>query len=395
MPPRTHNAPYREWQIVPVTIAGEPLAMATKPGALAHGDVDPAAQMLADSVSVTADDVVVQMHSGNGLLATVAARSGARVFVTDRNVIAAEASRRTLEANGVSASVLLGQGTLPLPGGTVATLVAIRLPTEKMAVRQLLGDAFAVLAIGGRCIIAGANNEGAKSAARMLERIFGNAAVVDQHSGCRAVLAVKRSAEPNSAEDLADPLLRADRFHESPVTMRGLSFVVSSRPGVFSWDHADEATALLAHEMHVAPGESVLDLGCGAGALGVVAAKLSGSGHVTLVDSDTEAVRSAQRTVEAAGLTNCTVLPSDVASAVLDQQFDVVVTNPPFHVGKATDLRVPHQFIEDAWQLLRPGGRLYLVANRTLPYEAMITARFGNCAMKHDGQRFKVLAATK
>ena len=113
-----------------------------------------------------------------------------------------------------------------------------------------------------------------------------------------------------------------------------------------------------------------------------------------MVDADAEAVRSARRTAECAGVES-TVLPSDVASAVLGQRFDVVVTNPPFHVGKATDLSVPLQFIEDAWTVLAPAGRLFLVANRTLPYEREVLQRFGNLATEHDGRRFKVLSAVR
>jgi 16S rRNA (guanine1207-N2)-methyltransferase len=139
----------------------------------------------------------------------------------------------------------------------------------------------------------------------------------------------------------------------------------------------------------------VLDLGCGAGPLGIVAARLSGGGPVTLVDADVEAVRWATRSVAAAGVENCRVLPSDIAGAVLDQRFDVVVTNPPFHVGKATDLDVPLQFIRDAWDVLDAGGRLLLVANRTLPYERPIYQRFGNIATLVNGRRFKVLSATR
>ena len=92
---------------------------------------------------------------------------------------------------------------------------------------------------------------------------------------------------------------------------------------------------------------------------------------------------------------NFRALPSDVAEAVIDERFDLVVTNPPFHVGKQTELSVPMQFIEDAWEVLAPGGQLFLVANRTLPYETPIRRRFGNVLMVHDGRRFKVLTANK
>jgi 16S rRNA (guanine1207-N2)-methyltransferase len=106
-------------------------------------------------------------------------------------------------------------------------------------------------------------------------------------------------------------------------------------------------------------------------------------------------VRCAVRSAQAASLSNASASTSDVASAARGERYDVVVTNPPFHVGKATDLDIPLEFIRQAWEVLHAGGRMYLVANRTLPYERAIKHRFGNIATLHDGRRFKVLAATR
>ena len=145
----------------------------------------------------------------------------------------------------------------------------------------------------------------------------------------------------------------------------------------------------------VEPHTRVLDLGCGTGALGLTAAMLSGTGRVLMVDADAEAVRCASRGITKAGVTNAEVRASDVGSAVGDERFDVVVANPPFHQGKATDLLVPRQFIVDAYAHLNSGGRLLLVANRTLPYEQLIADRFGEVRTLHDGRRFKVLSATR
>ena len=147
--------------------------------------------------------------------------------------------------------------------------------------------------------------------------------------------------------------------------------------------------------MPVRAGDDVLDLGCGIGPLGLLAARLSAGGRVTLLDADSEAVRCAQRAIDAMQQQNCRTLCSDVGAEVHDERYDLVVTNPPFHVGKATDLDVPTQFILDARQLLKRGGQLALVANRTLPYERLIHDTFGNLVTLHDGARFKVLGARK
>ena len=393
--PRTPAVePYRDWQSRPVVVAGRELTLATKPGVFAHGAVDPGATLLAERTRIEPGEVVVQLHCGNGLFGAVAASVARQVVLADRHVLSVEAARRTLDANGVTnAEVLLAHGVHAARPTLVADVVAVRIPHEKVAQLQLLWDAFRMLRVGGRCYLAGATNEGGKTAARTLEALFGNVGVLAHDSGHRLVVAVKRSETPGDGDELRSPFLAPDVFHEFDATVRGEALRLSSRPGVFSWDHLDEATALLADEMRVAPGASVLDLGCGVGALGIVAARM-GAGRVTMLDADVEATRAAARSAAAAGVT-ADVRTSDVASAVLGERFDVVVTNPPFHVGKATDLQVPQQFIADAWEVLAPGGQLYLVANRTLPYERAIQQRFGAVRTVHDGARFKVLVGQR
>lgn len=388
-------ADYRGWQTSAVNVAGARYQVATKPGVFAHGHLDPASVLLATHAVVGADDVVVQMSCGNGLFGAVAGRAAREVVLTDRNVLSVDAATRTLAANDLgNGSVHLAHGAAGI-ASMAANVVAIRIPQERIALLQLLRDAFSILAVGGRCYIAGGTNEGIKPATRTLERLFGNATVLAHQSGHRVAVATKRSESVASAEDLTNPFLDPEIFNELDVTVRGHTFRVFTRPGVFSWDHLDEATAILADAVELRVADSVLDLGCGCGVLGVVAGLLAAQGRVTLVDADIEAVRCAARSVAAAGIHQPRVLPSDVASAVSNERFDVVVTNPPFHVGKATDLNVPLQFIQEAWEVLCPDGRLFLVANRTLPYERAIFQRFGNITTLHDGRRFKVLAATR
>jgi 16S rRNA (guanine1207-N2)-methyltransferase len=114
-----------------------------------------------------------------------------------------------------------------------------------------------------------------------------------------------------------------------------------------------------------------------------------------LLDADADAVRCAQRTVAEARCSNAVVMASDVSAAAGDDRFDVVVSNPPFHLGKGIELAVPRAFIAQAFARLAPGGRLYLVANRQLPYEALIADMFGEVRTAHDGRRFKIIGAVK
>jgi 16S rRNA (guanine1207-N2)-methyltransferase len=390
-------SPYRTWRTYSAKIGGQSYEVATKPGTFAQGRLDPAALLLAEHTKVASGDCVVHLNCGNGLTGAVAAKAApdVRVYLCDRNVVSTEAARRTLDANGISSgNVLLGHGTHVLPADLRADSVVIRIPPERVALLQLLMDAFSILKDGGRCYIAGATNEGIKTAANTIETIFGNARVLARDSSHRVIVAARRTTEPALPDGVDVAMLDSNSFRDVNVTLRGRVYRLFSRPGVFSWEHLDEATSILADVMEIRDGDTVLDLGCGSGALGIVASSLT-SGQIAMVDADIEAVRSATRTAEANGLTNWRALASDVAGAVLDERFDVVVTNPPFHVGKATDLDVPLQFIIDAHDVLAPGGRMFLVANRTLPYEQAVTHRFGNVSNLHDGPRFKVLTAVR
>ncbi len=164
-----------------------------------------------------------------------------------------------------------------------------------------------------------------------------------------------------------------------------------SLPGVFAAGRLDAGTALLldvvaavddasapcaaprpsAARRPVGPqglaGARVLDLGCGCGVLGG-AALLAGAGRVTLLDDDLAAVRSARRNL--GGAAGVRVALSDVDAALPpDERFDVVVANPPFHLGTRMRPSTGRAFLAAARRRLSPGGWLLAVANRALPYE--------------------------
>jgi 16S rRNA (guanine1207-N2)-methyltransferase len=83
----------------------------------------------------------------------------------------------------------------------------------------------------------------------------------------------------------------------------------------------------------------------------------------------------------------------DVAAG-LPRRYDAIVCNPPFHAqGAGERVDLGRAFIVAAAAALSPGGRLWLVANRHLPYEAVLDASFGSTRVvaQHDG--FKVIEA--
>jgi 16S rRNA (guanine1207-N2)-methyltransferase len=71
------------------------------------------------------------------------------------------------------------------------------------------------------------------------------------------------------------------------------------------------------------------------------------------------------------------------------------VSNPPFHDDRGADVAVGLGFIRAAARALRPGGTLWLVANRRLPYEAALRAEFAQSALVDARDGYKVIAARR
>jgi protein-L-isoaspartate O-methyltransferase len=73
-------------------------------------------------------------------------------------------------------------------------------------------------------------------------------------------------------------------------------------------------------------GMRVLDAGCGAGDVSLLAARLVGpSGHVTGVDRSPESIALAQQRVEAQGLRNISFMVGDLANLTLSESFDALI----------------------------------------------------------------------
>jgi 16S rRNA (guanine1207-N2)-methyltransferase len=173
---------------------------------------------------------------------------------------------------------------------------------------------------------------------------------------------------------------------------RGFDLRLATQPGVFSDDAIDPGTELLIDAMRVSPTAKVLDLGCGYGPIGIVAAKLATKGHATLVDSDIRATRLAQRNLDLNNVTNAEVVLGDgVHDLPPKAKYDVVVSNPPTHSGR----EVLEDFVAGAYHVLKPRGQLFLVVNRLLSLRREVVRLFGNEAIVARSKGFIVIRAVK
>ncbi|WP_243625986.1 class I SAM-dependent methyltransferase [Phenylobacterium hankyongense] len=169
-----------------------------------------------------------------------------------------------------------------------------------------------------------------------------------------------------------------------------------TQPGVFSWDREDLGSQLLIAALPALSGRGA-DLGCG---IGVLAAAVLSSPAVTrldLVDLDRRALDAARRNLaDPRAVFHWADVRGGPDFAGPDPAgLDFVVMNPPFHERGLEDKALGQAFIRRSHQMLRPGGVLWLVANRHLPYEAELAAQFGRVTPKGEGQGFKIYEARR
>ena len=164
--------------------------------------------------------------------------------------------------------------------------------------------------------------------------------------------------------------------------------------GVFSRGRLDRGSELLLEAIDVGPCDLVLDLGCGYGALGIVAAKLSQGGHVILTDVNERAVSLARANVRANGVPNAEVRVGDLYAPVADLAFDHIVCNPPIRAGRV----VVDRIVAEAPAHLFDGGRLWLVARTRQGADALrrrMADAFGNVEVARRGSGYKVLRSVQ
>lgn len=140
------------------------------------------------------------------------------------------------------------------------------------------------------------------------------------------------------------------RDAEFRATLRGIEFRFRTDRAVFSRERIDPGTRLLVEAMRIGRADTVLDLGCGYGVIGIVAARLAADGRVYLVDVNERAVELARANLELNGVHNAEVRAGDGTEPVAGIRFDTILMNPPVRAGKAAVRRL----VAQAGAALRP-----------------------------------------
>ena len=183
----------------------------------------------------------------------------------------------------------------------------------------------------------------------------------------------------------------AHDIHELRVELLGQKMTFLTDAGVFSKKMVDFGSQLLLKCLEVNQGETVLDVGCGYGPLGLSLAKAFGV-QVTMVDINNRALDLAQQNAERNKVA-AMIFQSNIYEQV-EGKFDHVISNPPIRAGK----QVVHEIIEKSMDFLEDGGDLTIVIQKKQGAPSAknkMEEVFGNCEVVKKDKGYYILRSVK
>jgi 16S rRNA (guanine1207-N2)-methyltransferase len=268
--------------------------------------------------------------------------------------------------------------TPDLPEGPFGAAL-VCLPRSREAGLDLIAQAAARVAPGGPVAVDGQKTNGIDATLRLLRPRVALTEPLAKAHGKLAVFAAGPGLpdRPDLSDWLAAP--------------RNLPGGLVTRPGVFSAEGADRGSAALVAALPARlPGRGV-DLGAGWGFLAAAALAREGVQHLDLVEADHAALACAR-----AGIADprAAFHWADALAFRPARPADWVLLNPPFHAGRTADPGLGQRFIRAAAGMLAPGGTLWLVANRPLPYAETLATLFREVEETGGDTAFRVTRAT-
>ncbi|MFP3462372.1 methyltransferase, partial [Arthrobacter globiformis] len=266
-----------------------------------------------------------------------------------------------------------------------ADLVLLQLP-KTLAELEEISDAVARHAPAGAVLLAGG---------RVKHMSLGMNAVLGKHFGT----VQPQLARQKSRLLIASGLKRADGPPPYPVTEHSaeLNLDICAHGAVFAGTRLDIGTRFLLTFLPEIPAAGrAVDLGCGTGILAAMYARRHPETEVLATDRSAAAVASAAATARANGLAgSITALQDDAMSTLPAGSADLILLNPPFHLGSSVHAGAGLKLFEAAGRVLAPGGQLWTVFNSHLRYVPALERLVGPTKVRGRNPKFTVAASVR
>ena len=186
--------------------------------------------------------------------------------------------------------------------------------------------------------------------------------------------------------------------YELPYQLDDVAINVSNHAAIFSQDKLDIGARFFVENLPTDDRyKSIVDLGCGNGVLGLMAALKNPQARLIFTDESYMAVESSiNNFVSVFGETrDAEFLQTDCLQGIDDESVSLILCNPPFHQNNAISDNVAWQMFSESKAALENKGELWVIGNRHLAYHAKLKQIFGNCEVVASNKKFTLFKAIK
>jgi 23S rRNA (guanine1835-N2)-methyltransferase len=297
-----------------------------------------------------------------------------------------DATRLNLEFNGLDGAATVLASSIEYPAA-LFDLVLIKVPKTLALLEDELIRLRPLITTDTQIIVAGMVKGMPASVWKLLERIIGPTTTS---------LAKKKARLIFVTPDPSLPLQQSP--YPGCYILEGTQYQICNHANVFSRESLDIGTRLFLKHIPTLPdAHDIIDLGCGNGVVGLIAAERNPAATIHFIDESHMAVASAiENFRQAFGIEYpATFQLGDGLANVESDSADLVLCNPPFHQQSAVGDHIAQKMFSDSQRVLKSGGELWIVGNRHLGYHKSLKQIFGNVTLIDSNKKFVVLRAIK
>ena len=181
-------------------------------------------------------------------------------------------------------------------------------------------------------------------------------------------------------------------------TLENTEHTLVNHANVFSRESLDIGTRFfLQHIPQSDKYKTIIDLGCGNGVVGLIAAEKNPQAKIMFLDSSFMAIESARETFSSSSLNieRASFQANDCLTSIEENSVDLILNNPPFHQDNAIGDEVAWKMFQQSKKVLKKNAELFVIGNRHLGYHIKLKKIFGDCEVIATNKKFVILRSVK